>query len=67
MMFGLLATAAGASFAITVEFLKVQFGLGMDAQMHKFIGLMYVPNAFLVVGVIASLVSSIMSSLTLKE
>ncbi|XP_055818322.1 uncharacterized protein LOC129887299 [Solanum dulcamara] len=68
VMFGLLATAAGASLGATVELQKVTFIEGTaGAKMHSYFALMYVPNAFLVVGLVSSLISSILSSLNFNK
>ncbi|KAK6802265.1 hypothetical protein RDI58_000045 [Solanum bulbocastanum] len=68
IMFGLLATAAGASLGVTVEFQKRTFIDGTSgAKMHSYFSLMYVPNAFFVVGLVGSLISTILSSLNFNK
>ncbi|XP_055815386.1 CASP-like protein 4D1 [Solanum dulcamara] len=61
--FGIIATAAGAGLGATVDLQKVVYTEN-NSKIHDFLGLMYIPNAFLVGAFVTSGISSILSSLS---
>ncbi|KAL3347117.1 hypothetical protein AABB24_021007 [Solanum stoloniferum] len=64
--FGIIATAAGASLGATVDLQKVVYTEN-NSKIDDFLGLMYIPNAFLVAAFVSSGISSVLSSLSLHK
>ncbi|CAN4113889.1 unnamed protein product [Withania somnifera] len=64
--FGILATAAGAALGATVDLQKVVYTEN-NSKIHDFLGLMYIPDAFLVAAFVSSGISSVLSSLSLHK
>ncbi|XP_009615616.1 CASP-like protein PIMP1 [Nicotiana tomentosiformis] len=64
--FGILATAAGAALGATVDLQKVVY-TDNNSKIHDFLGLMYIPDAFLVAAFVSSGISSVLSSLSLRK
>ncbi|XP_060200909.1 CASP-like protein 4D1 [Lycium barbarum] len=64
--FGIIATAAGAALGATVDLQKIVYTEN-NSKIHDFLGLMYIPDAFLVAAFVSSGISSVLSSLTLHK
>ncbi|KAK6802877.1 hypothetical protein RDI58_000661 [Solanum bulbocastanum] len=64
--FGIIATAAGASLGATLDLQKVVYTEN-NSKIDDFLGLMYIPNAFLVAAFVSSGISSVLSSLSLHK
>ncbi|KAM3217986.1 CASP-like protein PIMP1 [Capsicum annuum] len=64
--FGIIATAAGAALGATVDLQNVVYTEN-NSKIHDFLGLMYIPDAFLVAAFVSSGISSVLSSLNLHK
>ncbi|MCD7471480.1 hypothetical protein HAX54_011934 [Datura stramonium] len=66
IIFGILATGGGAALGATMDLKKIVYN--DDNSKHQdFLNLMYIPTAFLWAGLVASGISSVLSSLSLHK
>ncbi|KAK4373409.1 hypothetical protein RND71_008793 [Anisodus tanguticus] len=66
IIFGVLATGAGAALGATMDLKKIVYN-DDNSKYHDFLNLMYIPAAFLWAGLVSSGISSILSSLSLHK
>lgn len=65
----LLATGAGAAFGATIDFKKLENSAGdnADSDAQNFLTIAYIPAALILIGGIATGISSVHSSLALTK